>query len=135
MDQDNNQNRISDTAHKELPFDSGCDEEISFCNCENSEQNTPYQNDGSEYGKNAPSPLSTAQRLCAVGRKSNGNPYIKTTCDCRADFFKAPHESTPIDSFSVKKVKACSLKTLALIGGAALLMVVAVKCIASSLKD
>ncbi len=135
MDQDINKNQPFGIAPQDAPLDSGCEEEVSFCNCESSEQSTPYQSDGTENGGVPHSQPNTAQRLYAIGRESSGNPYIKTTCACRADFFKTPDGNTPIDTFSVKTVKACSLRTLALFGGAAVLMVIAVKCIASSLKD
>lgn len=63
-----------------------------------------------------------------------GDPYIKTTCDCRVDVYKRKGDEEPIRSYQKEIDFGCAVKTLALIGGAACLLVCAAKLIDNARK-
>ena len=63
-----------------------------------------------------------------------GDPYIKTSCDCRVDVYKRKGDEEPIRSYQKEIDLGCAVKTLALIGGAACLIVCAAKLLDNARK-
>ncbi|MBQ7347862.1 MAG: hypothetical protein IJW55_07885 [Clostridia bacterium] len=134
-----------------------CDatEEVSVCNCENTEQATVYQADDtgveaidtvSEAAEESPKDMltrkcrevkdacrSTADRLMEDWKKTDGKPYIKQTMTCRLDIYKNPDDETPVDTFYTEKIKTCSVRTLAIVGTAAFALMCTAECIVKKL--
>ena len=130
----------------------GCNEE-SMCNCENNERITPYFSDdgqqtAEQYGPKCHVAIETAQeplqslrqacksvkkRLRADWRASGKNPYLKQTSTMRLDLYRSHGDVEPIDSFYTESVKSYSLKTVALIGLGAVVLVCTTKCILKKL--
>ena len=63
-----------------------------------------------------------------------GDPYLKTTCDYRLDVYKRKGDEEPIRTYQKQIDFGCAVKTLALIGGAACLLVCAAKLIDNARK-
>ena len=124
-----------------------CDE-VSICNCESNEQITPYYSDTEELpiGECCEPPRSrkkvkeqlkktccevsdlcqkTAKRLAKDLKQTNGNPYLKHTSTCRIELYRSPEDEHPIDSFGTECTKSCSARALAVLGGAAILLLLA----------
>ena len=59
-----------------------------------------------------------------------GDPYIKTTCDYRVDVYKHKGDEEPIRTYQKQFDVGCAVKTLALVGGAACLIVCAATILA-----
>lgn len=110
-------------------------EEQSFCNCENSETITPYLRDDCDCFDEAAEAVAEKchemQDVCeekaevAVKtlKKQIQNPYLKHSCSMQTDVYKSIHDETPADTLKMEQAYACSLRTLALIGGAVLVMI------------
>lgn len=72
---------------------------------------------------------STADRLAKDLKETCGNPYVKCTSTCRVDIYKHPDDETPIDTFYTEKVKATSLRALAVAGTVAFALMCTAECV------
>ena len=114
-------------------------EELSFCNCENDEVITPYEEDAEDIlesdGESKKEMLirkcmeakqacaGTAARLVEDWQKTGGNPYIKQTHITQVDIYCSPDDEEPIDTFRTERVKSYSARSLAIFGAAAAVVV------------
>ena len=56
-----------------------------------------------------------------------GDPYLKTSCDYRLDVYRNKDDEEPIRTYTKKVDFGCAVKTVALIGAAACVLVCAAK--------
>ena len=63
-----------------------------------------------------------------------GDPYFKTSCDCRFDVYKHKGDEEPIRSYSKTVDFGCAAKTVALVGAATCLLVCAAVIISNKNK-
>lgn len=129
-------------------------EELSVCNCENSERVTPYRTDAPECDTEEDFFLadstrkeskaetfarkcrevsdacrSTADRLATAWKKTKGRPYVRQTTVCRVEVYDSPHDETPVDVFYTEKTKGYSAKTFAVIGTVTVALMLAAECV------
>lgn len=76
---------------------------------------------------------STADRLAKDLKETCGNPYVKCTSTCRVDIYKNPNDEKPIDTFYTEKVKATSLRALAVAGTVAFALMCTAECVVKKL--
>ena len=76
---------------------------------------------------------STADRLAKDLKETCGNPYVKCTSTCRVDIYKHPDDETPIDTFYTEKVKATTLRALAVAGTVAFALMCTAECVVKKL--
>ena len=133
--------------HPEVAFFDPPHEEISFCNCENAEQLTPYEAESvagaildieaanakeppcneTVFATNAASckESQTAEellknvkkRLAEQPRKRSCNPYLEHTKRCQLSLYRNPSDSTPIDSVKSESVRGATWRSLLLVAG------------------
>ena len=60
---------------------------------------------------------ATLDRLKNDLKATNGNPYIRATSTVRYEILRTPNDEEAIDTFEVRKVNGCSLRTLAIAAG------------------
>ena len=114
-------------------------EEHSFCNSENNEIITPYLRDDCDCFDEASEAVAEkcreirstcekkAEKIAKKWKSGCKNPYLKHTCTMQTDVYKSMHDNKPADTLRMEQTCACSLRALALIGGAVLVMVLAKK--------
>ena len=114
-------------------------EEQSFCNCENSETITPYLRDDCDCFDEATETVADKCReiraaceekvdeLAQKWKKCNKNPYFKHTCTVQTDIYRSRQDEKPIDTVKMEQIYACSLRTLAIIGGTVLAVILTKK--------
>ena len=56
----------------------------------------------------------TLERLKSSLKAANGNPFIRATSPVRYEILRNPNDEEPLDTFEIRKVHGCSLRTLAI---------------------
>lgn len=136
-------------THPEVAFFEPENGGFSYCNCENTEQLTPYESDAedhtapSEFEKNGCLPHGgrifsecpplegedkkaeellhcIKSRLGAQKKKRPCNPYVQRTRTCQIALYRNPQDDTPIDSMKTETVRGATWRSL-LIGAGAIL--------------
>ena len=123
-------------------WDHDC-EEHSFCNCENSEQITPYQRDDCTCLEDAAEAVTdkchqikdTCKSELKNMKKNTCNPYFKQSWLLQTDIYKCINDENPTDRIVMKNSYAISLRTLALIGGAVGMLVLLRKLFSSNEEE
>ena len=67
------------------------------------------------------------EKLARKWEQCNKNPYFKHTCTVQTDIYRSPRDETPIDTVKLEHGWACSLRTLAIIGGTVLAVILTKK--------
>ena len=128
--------------HPEVAFfEPEVNEDISYCNCENAEQLTPYEAETvtdaileNASAKNDQKPRSESvfaqntafserqdikkqyqhiqKCLAAQKRKKAFNPYLKRTRTCEVALYRNPQDDTPIDSMKTQSVRGGTLRSM-----------------------
>lgn len=62
---------------------------------------------------------TTADRLANDWKETNGNPYIRQTCNYKVEILRSPEDDAPVDTFETTNVKAYSARALAIASGVA----------------
>lgn len=119
-------------------------EELSFCNCENTACETPYQREDvvssiknqadttPESNKIKRICRTTVRRLKAAWEQSEGLPYLKHTKTCSFEFCNS--DGTPVDRFDAEKVKKYALRTLLVAAAATVVLLFCIDGITKSCK-
>jgi hypothetical protein len=101
-------------------------EEHSFCNCENSEQITPYLRDDCDcFDKAAEAVAEKCKQMkdCCEEKlkdvtRGKKNPYFKQSWALQTDVYRSIEDTEPTDRLMMKNSYAFSLRAIALICGA-----------------
>ncbi len=127
-------------------------DELSFCNCENNACETPYQAEDIVSAIKAQSEppkkkrisdecrrigricRTTASRIKADWKQTDGGPYLKQSASYRLELYKDRDSDTPVDRFSVEKTNTCALRTLLLAAAGTVATMCVLGCIASGKK-
>ena len=114
-------------------------EEHSFCTSENSEVITPHLRDDCDCFDEAAEAVAEKCReirnvceekvdeMAQKWKTCSKNPYFKHTCTIQTDIYKTPRDEKPIDTVKMEHSWACSLRTLAIVGGTVLAIVLTKK--------
>ena len=136
--------------HPEVAFFEPENEDISYCNCENAEQLTPYEGETvvDAILENATEPndepprnrtvfaentafrtdeekveeiLQTEKRKIASHKKKRPcNPYLQRTRTCQIALFRNPQDDEPIDSMRTESVRGITWRSLLAVMGLAI---------------